>query len=191
MIVIDDILISDEIVRQYFVCNLAACKGGCCVEGESGAPLEFEETEMLEKIYPEVKNYLTEEGRKTIEEKGFYTKDKKGVYKTPLMKDGACAYVRFESGIARCGIQKACEEGKINFPKPVSCHLYPVRITKNRMSRENVNYEEWKICNPACELGKSLKMPLYQFVKEALVRKFGEGFYGALERAAEKLNSVK
>jgi len=190
MIAIDNILISDSLVQQHFVCNLNACKGACCVEGESGAPLEFEETEALEKIYPQIKNYLTEEGRKTIEEKGLYTKDKKGVYKTPLMKDGACAYVRYENGIARCGIQTAYHEGKFNFIKPVSCHLYPVRITKNRLHKENVNYEEWEICNPACALGKSLKMPLYKFVKDALIRKFGERFYWALEKAAEIHNST-
>ncbi|HXH19941.1 MAG TPA: DUF3109 family protein [Chitinophagales bacterium] len=190
MIVIDNILISDSLVQQHFACSLHACKGACCVEGESGAPLEFEETEMLEKIYPHIKDLLTDEGRKTIEEKGFYTKDKKGIYKTPLMKDGACAYVRFENGIARCGIQKAYEAGKISFIKPVSCHLYPVRITKNRLHKEHVNYEEWEICNPACTLGQSLKMPLYKFVKEALVRKFGQGFYGALERAAEMHSST-
>jgi len=185
MINIDDILISDEIVKQHFVCNLSACKGACCVEGESGAPLEYDELADLEKSFEEVKKYITHEGREAIEEKGFYTKDKKGNYKTPLMKNGACAYVLSENGVSKCGIQKAFSDGKINFIKPISCHLYPVRITRNRMHKENVNYEEWGICSPACEMGKKLKVPLYKFVKDALVRKFGLAFFNALDKAAK------
>lgn len=183
MIVIDDILISDEVVAQHFVCDLQACKGACCVEGESGAPLEPEETEILKEIYPLVKEYLTEEGRKAIEDHGFFIRHKKG-FKTPLRKDGACAYTRFENGITQCGIQKAYEEGKTNFMKPVSCHLYPIRITKNMMNKAQVNYEEWEICQPACSMGSKLKVPLYRFLRQALIRKFGEDFYQALEQAA-------
>lgn len=187
MIAIDNILISDAIVQQYFVCDLTACKGACCIEGENGAPLEADETEMLKKIYPSVKIYLTEEGRRTVAEKGFFTLDEKGAGKTPLMNDGACAYIRFDNGVARCGIQKAFEEGKTDFIKPVSCHLYPIRVMGSRVNMAHVNYEEWEICSPACKMGKSLKVPLYKFVKDALVRKFGEDLYRALEGAAEKI----
>ncbi len=187
MIAIDNILVSDSAVQDYFTCNLNACKGACCVEGESGAPLEGEELETLEKIYPEVKPFLTEEGIQIIESKGFYTEEKKEGFKTPLMKDGACVYIRYENGIAQCGIQKAYREGKVNFEKPISCHLYPIRVTKSKSGMTHVNYEQWEICSPACALGKSLKMPLYKFVKEALVRKFGEEFYVTLDLAAAQL----
>ncbi len=185
MILIDDIIVSDEIIENKFVCNLNACKGACCVEGESGAPLELEELEALEKIYLKVKKYLSPEGIKILEEKGLYVQDKKGAYKTPLMKGGACAYVRYENGIAQCGIQQAHREGKIKFLKPVSCHLYPIRITKSRLGREHLNYEEWEICAPACSLGKNLKVPVYKFVKDALIRKYGQEFYDALEKIAD------
>jgi len=187
MIAIDNILISDAVVQQHFVCDLTACKGACCIEGENGAPLEPGEAEILGKIYPSVKSYLTEEGRRTIEEKGCFALDRKGVGKTPLMNDGACAYIRYERGVAQCAIQKAFEEGKTDFIKPVSCHLYPIRITGSQVNRAHVNYEEWEICDPACKMGKNLKVPLYKFVKDALVRKFGEDFYRALEGAAEKM----
>ena len=184
MIIIDDIIISDEIIEHQFLCDLNACKGACCVEGESGAPLEQDELQVLQEIYPKVKKYLTDEGRKAIEEKGFFVKDKKGIAKTPLMPNMACAYVQYEkNGTASCGIQKAFNEGKITFPKPVSCHLYPIRITKSRMGREHVNYEEWEICTAACKLGKKMKLPIYRFVKEALIRKYGPEFYAALEQA--------
>src|SRR5687768_4890923 len=133
MLVIDDILIGDAVVQEHFVCNLTACKGACCVEGESGAPLEPEELEILEKIYPEVKPYLTEEGRQIIETNGFSV-GRKGALKTPLLKEGGCAYIRYENGVAQCGIQKAYREGKVTFEKPISCHLYPIRITKSKKS---------------------------------------------------------
>lgn len=186
MIAIDNILVSDAVVQDYFTCNLNACKGACCVEGESGAPLETEELEILEKIYPLVKPYLTEEGISEIESKGFFTHDKKEGYKTPLINNGACAYIRYENDIAQCGIQKAWREGKVDFEKPISCHLYPIRVTKSRSGMTHVNYEQWDICKPGCALGEQLKMPLYQFVKEALVRKFGEEFYVTLDLAATR-----
>ncbi len=188
MIQIDEVLISDEIITEHFLCDLNKCKGACCVEGESGAPLEKEELEILEKIYPKIKNGLTPAGRKIIEEKGLYVKDKKGAYKTPLMKNGACAYVTYEKGIAGCGIQKAQQAGKIKFLKPISCHLYPIRVTKSRLGKEHVNYEEWEICDPACKLGKSVKLPIYKFVKDAIVRRWGKRFYNALEQAGKSIS---
>ena len=183
MILIDDKIVSDEIVERHFVCNLASCKGACCVEGDGGAPLEKDEIEILQKIYPKIKSHLTPEGKKTIESQGVSVK-KEGKQRTPLINDRACAYVNFENGIAICGIEKAYEAGDIEFKKPISCHLYPIRITKTE-EMDFVNYDEWDICEPACVLGKELKMPLYRFVKDALIRKYGEEFYEALE-AAEK-----
>ena len=187
MLAIDDILISDAVVLEHFVCNLSACKGACCVEGESGAPLEKEETETLKEIYNDVRPYLTEEGKATIEEKGFYTTDEKSANKTPLLSGGACAYVCFENGIAQCAIQKAHRAGKTDFIKPISCHLYPIRLAKSKSGMTLVNYEVWEICSPACALGKKLKMPLYQFLKEPLIRKFGMEFYVTLEQAAQRV----
>lgn len=186
MIVIEDKIISDDVVEKQFMCNLNACKGACCWEGDLGAPLEDEEMPLLQEIYDKIKPFLTEEGIKTIEEKGVFTHYKsEDEYGTPLLKNGACAYLTYEkSGIAKCGIEKAYEAGVVDFKKPISCHLYPVRI-KRHQDFFAVNYDKWDICSAACTLGKKLQMPVYQFVKDALVRRFGEAFYEALEAAAQ------
>lgn len=191
MIVIDNILISDDVVSSHFVCDLNACKGGCCVSGESGAPVEEEEREILEKVYPKVKAYLTEEGIEAIEEHGCYTMD--DGWKTTLIggKGGPCAFVNYdEKGIAYCGIERAYEDGIVDFKKPVSCHLYPVRI-KASHDVELVNYNEWDICDPACVLGAKLQVPLYRFVKDGFIRKYGEEFFEALEASVEYMNRQK
>jgi hypothetical protein len=188
MIVIDDKLISDDVVSENFVCNLNACTGACCWEGDFGAPLEEEELQILENIYPNVKPYLTDEGIAAIEGHGFYQwfKDMKG-YGTTLIANKACAYLTYEAtGIAKCGIEKAYEEGKIAFQKPISCHLYPIRIELDeRIGTEIINYDRWKICSPACTLGAELKVPVYQFLKEAIERKYGEDFYNQLDATAQ------
>lgn len=187
MIIIDDKIVSNDVLEKQFVCDLVKCKGACCVQGDGGAPLEESEKALLPEIYDEVKPYLTDEGIATIEEKGFFTKDETdGVYVTPLRdSDTACAYVNFDdNGITYCGIEKAFEAGKIPFQKPVSCHLYPIRTTKYA-DFEAVNYEKWEICSPACKLGDHLKVPVYQFLKTPLIRKFGEEFYTALEATAK------
>ena len=185
MIAIGDVLVSDEVVEKEFVCNLSACKGVCCVEGEEGAPLERHEEEILANIFDTVKPYLSEEGLAAIEEQGLFVDNKKGTKSTTLVNGKACAYVLFdEKGITKCGIEKAYEDGKIDFQKPVSCHLYPVRITKYE-SFEAVNYSKWELCSPACALGKELSVPIYKFVKTALVRKYGESFYEDLEAAVD------
>lgn len=188
---IDNILVSDEVVEKHFVCDLNACKGGCCVHGESGAPLEQSELQILEDIYPKVKPYLTDEGIKAIEEQGLFTDDKG--WKTTLIggKGGPCAYVNYDKkGVAYCGIERANEAGVIDWKKPVSCHLYPVRI-QEKEDVVFVNYDEWDICDPACKLGASLKVPLYQFLREALVRKYGQEFYDTLQATVEYMNEQK
>lgn len=186
MIQINNVLVSDEIAEKKFVCNLNACKGGCCVKGDEGAPLEITELSVMEDIYGEVKDYITPEGRETIEKKGKYEKTITG-YRTPLKKDGACVYVNFESNnIAYCGIERAHEEGKIEFQKPISCHLYPARVS--RFSEfEAINYNEWDICDPACKLGDDLDVPVYEFLKIGLIRRFGKEFYRALELAVASI----
>jgi hypothetical protein len=186
MIAIKDTLVSEEIIEKRFVCDLHACKGGCCVKGDIGAPLEEDELKKLDEVYEKVKPYLTEGGVKAIEKQGKYLFYDNTEWVTPLIKGKECAYTIFEKdGTAKCGIEKACFDGKIDFRKPVSCHLYPVRINKLKNSVEAVNYDKWSICKPACKLGDSLKVPIYKFLKDSLTRKFGEEWYKELELVAE------
>ena len=178
-------IVWEEILEKEFVCNLSACKGACCVDGDAGAPLEESETKILKDIYSKVKPFLRPEGIKAIEEQGHFVHDKSsGAMKAPLIDNEACAYVTYENGIALCGIEKAHSAGKIDFQKPLSCHLYPIRITKYN-DFDAVNYELWDICDPACKLGQSLQVPLYKFLKDPLIRKYGEEFYQTLEAAIE------
>ena len=189
MIVIDDKIISDDVRKRFFVCTLEKCKGACCVQGEGGAPLTDEEVELLPKIYEHVKPYMTEEGIATVEKVGFTNQEEGEDYlATPLRpSDSACAYVNFdENGITYCGIERAYLDGKIEFQKPVSCHLYPIRV-KEYEEFDAVNYDQWEICNPACSFGEQLGVPLYQFVKTPLIRKYGEECYYALEATIKHL----
>ncbi|MDN3203495.1 DUF3109 family protein [Algoriphagus sediminis] len=182
MIIVENAVISDDVKEKFFVCNLEACKGACCVEGDAGAPLEEEETKILEEIYPKVKPYITEEGQKAIEKQGAWVIDKEGDMGTPTIGDNAeCAYaIKDERGILKCGIEQAYMDKQIEFKKPISCHLYPIRITKYDQY-DALNYDRWEICNPACDLGAELGVPVYKFLKEALIRKYGEAWYAELE----------
>jgi hypothetical protein len=186
MIIIDDKLVSDEVVKEAFVCDLRACKGACCVEGDYGAPLEAEETGILAEIYPLVKDFLLPEGRAAIEAQGTHVPgEEAGDFATPLVAGGPCAYMtRDELGIARCGIEQAWRAGAVEFQKPVSCHLYPIRITK-LPDYEALNYHRWEICSAACALGEKLKVPVYVFLKDPIVRRYGADFYEALDAAAK------
>lgn len=182
MIIIEDILISDDILQKKFVCDLNACKGACCVEGDSGAPLEDEETGILDDIYEEVKPYLRKEGIAAIEKQGKYLIDSDGDMVTPLVNKKECAYAVFENGTALCGIEKAYLDGKISFKKPISCHLFPIRI-KKLSTGEAINYQDLDICKPGCQCGKKLDVPVYKFLKEPLIRKYGEEFFDMLDAA--------
>jgi hypothetical protein len=185
MIIIENTIVSDDVVEKQFVCNLDACKGECCVSGVSGAPLEEEETKILEDIYEQVKPYLTPKGIRAIEKYGKHLIDSDGDHVTPLVNGKEeCAYTIFENGIAFCGIEKAHREGKIGFQKPISCHLYPVRIKKFK-DYDAVNYDRWSVCSPACAFGKKQEVTVHEFVKTALIRKYGENWYKQLEGAAE------
>ncbi len=185
MLQIGNTLVSLDILENNFVCDLQKCKGECCVSGDSGAPLEEEETTELEEAWPVVKEYLQEEGRESIEQYGLYLRDADGDLVTPLIKGyRECAYTIFENGIATCAIEKAYLDGKIRFRKPVSCHLYPIRIQKLK-NYDAVNYDRWDICAAACTLGDKLKVPVYKFLKEPLIRKYGEQWYHELEFAAD------
>lgn len=179
-------IVSEDIIDKDFVCNLSACKGQCCIDGEAGAPLEEEETQILEDIYDKVKPFLRPEGIKAIEEQGTWIKSDFGELETPLIGGADCAYVIFdEKNTALCAIEEAYNQGLITWKKPVSCHLYPVRVN-DYSDFAAVNYHKWEICDEACSLGKELQVPVYKFVKQALVRKFGQHWYDELEKVAEK-----
>lgn len=183
MIAIDDKLLSDELFEKKFVCDLAACKGACCVEGESGAPLEDEELPKIREVLDKVLPYLPEAGRKAIEEQGPYVVDDDGEYVTPLVKGAECAFTVFEDdGTAKCGIEQAYRDGKTDWLKPMSCHLYPIRLTKLK-DFDALNYHKWQICEPACDCGAKLDVPVFKFLKEPLIRKYDEDFYNKLEEA--------
>lgn len=198
MIAIDNVLISDEVIEEHFVCDLVKCKGGCCVDGDAGAPLENNELKELESVYNKVVSYITEEGRLKIEREGKYVYDREFGWVTPTLSNGMCAYGAIgEKGIVKCGIEQAYNDGKISWKKPISCHLFPIRIKKTDKN-ELVNYEPREdLCSPACKLGKKLKIPVYQFLKEPIIRKYGEDFFEALQATAvhfeekNKLPSLK
>lgn len=184
MIQIDDKLISEDIFSEEFVCNLSKCKGVCCVDGDTGAPLDADELPILAEIYPKIKSYLRPEGIQAIEEQGTHIIDSDNDFVTPLVNNAECAYVIFdEKGYTKCGIEKAYEDGVVDYKKPISCHLYPIRVTEYRTFTA-LNYHEWPICNDACSLGKELKVKIYQFLKEPLTRKYGTDFYNTLTDAA-------
>ncbi len=183
-------IVSEDILEKNFVCNLNACHGACCIDGDAGAPLTKEETEILEAIYPKVKPYLRKEGQEIIESKGTWVVGTEQDLETPLIDNKDCAYVIFDGKTALCGIEQAYNEGVIDWKKPVSCHLYPIRI-KDFAEFSAVNYDRWDICDDACTLGKELQVPVYQFVKEALIRRFGTNWYMELEKVAQELEKEK
>ena len=190
MIAIGNTIVSKDLLDKKFVCDLSACKGACCVEGDSGAPLEEEEAAILDDIFDEVKPYMAGEGIKAIEEQGKFIIDKDGDQVTPLVEGKHCAYVFFQNGTAKCAIEKAHSEKKTDFKKPLSCHLYPVRITKHK-EYDAVNYHRWEICRPACSCGEKLDVKIYQFLKEPLIRKYGMEWYEELKQIDETLKSEK
>ncbi len=190
MLMIDDVLISEDVIEEQFICNLKACKGACCWEGDFGAPIEEEERYTLERIYEEVKPFLSPRGRAVIEQEGPYAYyEDNDSYGTPLIDGGACAYMTYdEKGIAKCGIEQAYNAGKTDFKKPISCHLYPIRVkVDERVGLQALNYDRWDICSAACTLGRQHQMPVYRFLKEAIIRKYGADFFEQLDAAAKAL----
>ncbi|MCF2517815.1 DUF3109 family protein [Dyadobacter sp. CY351] len=186
MILIDNTCISDDIEDQLFVCNLDKCKGACCVEGDSGAPLDEDELAILDEIYPHVEPYLTQAGKDVIAKEGTYTKDWDGDYVTPIINGKECAYALYdERGILKCGIEQAYNDGKIAYKKPISCHLYPIRVTKYEQYHA-LNYDRWEICSPACSLGEELGVPVYKFLKDPLIRAYGPKWYNQLTQEIEE-----
>ena len=191
MIQIGSTLVSDDLLTEAFVCDLNACKGACCVEGEYGAPLTQDEADELAHLQDQIAPYLSDEGKATIADQGAWVTGEDGELETPLMPTGHCAYVIEDADKKlKCGLETVHQEGVLSFKKPLSCHLYPVRV-QQYSSFEAVNYHRWDICGAACALGSSLKVKVYVFVKEALLRKFGEEWYAALEKAGAELAEKK
>jgi len=188
MIQVEDKIISLDVFEKQFLCDLNACKGACCIEGDSGAPLLEEEEEILNEIYKKVKPYMKKEGVSEVENQGVAVYDSEGDLTTALVNDKECVFVIKENGISKCSIEKAFLEGETDFKKPISCHLFPIRIKEYR-DFDAVNYEEIKICKPACECGSKLEIPIYVFLKESLIRKYGEDWYKELLDVANLLNT--
>lgn len=187
MIAIDNTVISTEIFTHYFCCSLQHCKGTCCIDGDAGAPLEEEELALLEKYYPLYKKYMLEKGIEIIDKKGFFEIDLGGNIVTPLVGNDDCAYLTMsEDGIAGCAIEKAFLAGEIDFHKPISCHLYPIRITKYK-DYDALNYHEWHVCKDALALGAQEAIKIFQFLKEPLIRKYGKDWYEKVEIANKEL----
>jgi hypothetical protein len=185
VIAIDNVLVSDQVVEAQFVCDLMKCKGGCCEDGDAGAPLEKQELEIINNIFEVVKPYLTKEGIHWIEKHGRYVYDREFGWVTPTIEGKMCVYgFRDQNGIIKCGIEQAYRDGKTDFKKPISCHLYPITIQQGKKGEyDRVNYEPREtLCKPACAFGKKLKVTVFEFLKEPLVRKYGEDFYHALEK---------
>jgi len=192
MIIVQDKLVSDDLVEEHFICNLEACKGACCWEGDSGAPLEAGELPVLDSIFEKVMPFLSPAGIQSIENQGKYVWYPEGEeWGTPLIDKGPCAYMTLNgAGMAQCGIEQAFRAGVTDFQKPVSCHLYPIRIEKNEEAGfEALNYHRWDICSAACALGQKQQVPVYRFLREAIIRKFGAEFYEELDGAAAFMKS--
>jgi hypothetical protein len=194
LIVIDNILVSDEVVKEQFVCDLSRCLGGCCEDGDSGAPLSDEELGYLQDFIEDIKPYLTQEGLQVLEREGLYKYDREFGWVTPTIEGRMCAYgFRDSQGIIKCGIEQAWMDKKISWKKPISCHLFPVKVTRSKnQDQEYVNYEPRQdLCQAACKLGKQLKVPVYIFLKEALIRKYGPDFYETLDATAAHIKKDK
>ncbi|RYF90949.1 MAG: DUF3109 family protein [Chitinophagaceae bacterium] len=194
MIAIDHVLVSDDIVNEAFVCDLQACKGACCVDGDAGAPLDAKELQQIDEVFPHVLPYLSQQSIDEINRQGRYVYDKEFGWVTPTIGGAICVYgIKDEQGIVKCGIEQAYLDGKVTWKKPVSCHLFPVIVKKSKDGvTEFANYQPREDhCSAACKLGKKLKVPVYQFLKEPLVRKFGQEFYEALDATAIHLKSTE
>ncbi|MFT4660879.1 MAG: hypothetical protein ACI8XB_001148 [Patiriisocius sp.] len=180
MIIIGDKLVSEDLFEKHFVCDLSACKGECCVSGDSGAPLAKGESDKLKEVLEKVKPYMKEDGLRAVEQQGVSVIDSDGDEVTPLINGKECAFTFFDDkGIAKCSIEKAYREGEIDFYKPISCHMYPIRV-KQLSDFTALNYHHWPICEAACDLGDKLKVTAHQFLKEPLIRAYGEEWYEQL-----------
>lgn len=192
MIQIDDTLVSLDVLESKFICDLSHCKGICCVEGDSGAPLLEEEVAELEKALPVIWDDLSPEAQDIIDKQGVSYVDVEGDLVTSIVNNKDCVFTCYDAdGTCKCAVEKAYRAGKLSFYKPVSCHLYPIRVTEYD-TFSAVNYHRWEICKAAEVLGKKVGMPVYKYLKEPLIRRFGANWYDSLEEVAiewEKQNN--
>jgi len=186
MIQIGDKIISQDLFENHFMCHLEKCEGNCCVYGDSGAPLEDGESEKLSDGLESILPYMRAEGKRAVKEQGAWVIDTDGDKVTPLVDREECAFVVFEETIARCAVEQAYEHGAISFRKPISCHLYPIRVSKLKQGIA-LNYHQWSICEPARILGKREGVPVFRFLKDPLIRVYGEKFYEELENVYREL----
>jgi hypothetical protein len=185
MIALENTLVSLSVIEEHFACQVNLCKGACCVEGDYGAPLEDHEIFELQELLPVIQPFMTEEGMELLQKKGFHEKTPSGEKVTTCRSSGECVFAYYdELGIAKCAVESAWQNGSSNFKKPISCHLYPIRLSRVGDS-EALNYHEWSICSSACDAGTRQGIPLYVFLKDALIRKFGEAWYDELNEVAE------
>lgn len=175
-----DTLISAEIFDKRFVCDLESCKGACCIEGDRGAPLDSNDIKSIEENLEAIKPFMTRKGLELLKFEGFYEGFHEDDMATTCLPSGECVFAYKEKGILGCAIEKAYKSGKINYYKPISCHLYPIRIGKIG-DMESINYHQWSICSAACKLGKKLDVPVFEFLKEPLIRKYGLEWFQELE----------
>lgn len=191
LIEVDDKIVSTQIFEKKFVCDLSACKGACCIEGDAGAPLTFEEVSILEDDIEAIKPYMREEGIAAIEEQGVFYMDQDNEPVTTLVNGAECAFVYFDkNGVTKCSIEQAHKDGKTDFKKPISCHLYPIRV-KQFNEFKALNYDVWDICAPACSCGNELNVPVFKFLKEPLIRAFGDKFFEELLIIEKELPAQK
>ena len=191
MFQIKDTIVASDIIEESFLCDLSVCKGECCVEGDSGAPLEDEEVKIIEDLLPQVWDDLSPQAQNVINQQGVAYKDTDGEMVTSIVKGEDCVFTYYDDkGVCKCAIEKAYREGRVSFYNPISCHLYPIRLQRYR-DFTAVNYHRWRVCKPAVALGKKEGLKIYQFLKEPLVRKFGEDWYKELVLVAEEYNKSK
>lgn len=184
MLQIDNTIVSLDLIDSSFVCDLQKCRGMCCMGGDSGAPVTTDEIDAIESSFPEIRQYLRKEGLLEIEENGLYYVDEEFDKVTALIDKKECAFSYFEGPVLQCAIEKAWKNGHSEIQKPISCHLYPVRVKKYR-DFEAVNYHKWDICAPAVHFGKASNTPLYIFLKDPLIKRFGMEWYVQLDFAAK------
>lgn len=191
MIQIDDAVVGLDVIEKSFICDLRVCKGECCVEGDSGAPLEDDEVSKLRDVLPIVWDDLSPQAQELINKKDVAYRDYDGEMVTSIVDGKDCVFTYYdETGICKCAIEKAFKEGKTDFYKPISCHLYPIRLQKYR-DFTAVNYHKWSVCSAAVALGNKEGLKIYQFLKDPLIRKFGEAWYEQLCIAADEYKVLK
>ncbi len=189
---IGNCLVSSEIITEYFACDYEACKGCCCIIGDSGAPMEAGEETLFEQEYRGYENLLTPEGKEALDKQGFAVTDRDGDLVTPLVNNEECAYTCFDdNGNCFCAVEKAFYAGKSKFQKPISCRLYPIRVSTLSNGMLALNLHRWQICRDAFKKGEKEKVPVYKFLREPLIHRFGEEFYSSLEEAANNLLASK